>query len=427
MSTIASRFGLTLDEIVQANPGLDVNNIVPGERIIIPGLEGVTGILTTVPVGFGETLDSLSRKNRIEKDFLIKLNHITSPSELFVGSGLILPVQEDEQLLQKPFSLKNGASVLEYSVSRGLPTYLPLMNNSIEHSWQLLPGEVAFVQGSVEENETITFSDLITSFEITTFPIIQGGTASIRITTSEPLLLGGTLADMPLKFANSGENQYAALQGVHALLEPGPYPLRLEITSQNGQKQSFEQMILVTSGFYPDDPILVVDSATIDPNQNDTELQKVLEITSEFTDPRYWSGFFTNPSVYPDCFTSSYGNRRLYKGENSDIEFRSFHSGLDFCGGEGLPISAPADGMVVIAESMTIRGNATIIDHGWGVYSGIWHQQSILVQPGQFVKQGEVIGYVGGTGRVTGAHLHWEVWVNGVQVNPMNWLYTQYP
>jgi len=427
MSIIASRFGLTLDEIAQANPGLDIDAIVPGDRVVIPGLEGVSGVLTTVPVGFGETLDSLSRKNHIEKNFLIELNHITSPSELFVGIGLILPISEDQQTLAKPFSLKTGSSLMEKSVASGKPAYLPLLNNAIDHSWQLLPGEIAFEEGTSEESTSVTFSDLITSFEITTFPIVQGGTVSIRIQTSEPVSLSGILVDMPLKFALEANNQYVALQGVHALLEPGPYPLRLEIKAENGETQSFEQTILVTSGFYPDDPILVVDSATIDPTQNDTELEKVLEITSGFTDPRYWTGIFANPSVYPDCFTSRYGNRRLYKGENSDLEYRSFHTGLDFCGGEGLPITAPADGVIVIAELMTIRGNATIIDHGWGVYSGIWHQSAIEVQPGQRVTKGEIIGYVGGTGRVTGAHLHWEVWVNGIQVNPMNWLYNQYP
>lgn len=427
MSVIASRFGLTLDEIAQANPEMDINAIVPGDRIIIPGLEGVNGVLTTVPVGFGETLDSLSRKNRLDKDFLIQLNHITSPSELFVGIGLILPLSEDQPLFSKPFSLKSGSSVMEKAIFSGKSVYEHLLNNSINHSWQLLPGEIAFEEGISDDSTGVTFSDLITSFEITNFPIVQGGTASIRIQTSEAVSLSGILVDMPLKFAMESENQYVALQGVHALLEPGPYSLRIELKSVDGETQSFEQTVLVTSGYYPDDPILVVDSATIDPTQNDTELAKVLEITSEFSDPRYWTGIFANPSVYPDCFTSRYGNRRLYKGENSDLEYRSFHTGLDFCGGEGLPITAPADGVVVIAEPMTIRGNATIIDHGWGVYSGIWHQSAIEVQPGQRVTKGEIIGYVGGTGRVTGAHLHWEVWVNGIQVNPMNWLNNQFP
>ncbi|RIK48923.1 MAG: peptidase M23, partial [Chloroflexi bacterium] len=82
---------------------------------------------------------------------------------------------------------------------------------------------------------------------------------------------------------------------------------------------------------------------------------------------------------------------------------------------------------VAFAGPWTVRGNATVIDHGWGVYSGIWHQSKIDVQVGQSVNKGDVIGLVGGTGRVTGAHLHWELWVNGIQVDPLDWLNQTYP
>jgi murein DD-endopeptidase MepM/ murein hydrolase activator NlpD len=112
---------------------------------------------------------------------------------------------------------------------------------------------------------------------------------------------------------------------------------------------------------------------------------------------------------------------------NSDIESYGIHTGIDFCGGEGLPIFAPAAGRVVFAAPLTVRGNATIIDHGWGVYSGFWHQSEIQVNVGDVVEQGQVIGLVGGTGRSTGPHQHWEVWVNGVQVDPLNWLNQAYP
>ena len=64
----------------------------------------------------------------------------------------------------------------------------------------------------------------------------------------------------------------------------------------------------------------------------------------------------------------------------------------------------------------------TIIDHGVGVYTGYWHQQESKVSVGQKLAYGELIGYVGNTGLSTGPHLHWEVWVNGIQVNPLEWI-----
>jgi murein DD-endopeptidase MepM/ murein hydrolase activator NlpD len=100
---------------------------------------------------------------------------------------------------------------------------------------------------------------------------------------------------------------------------------------------------------------------------------------------------------------------------------------VDFCGGEGLPITAPADGIVVFAGPLTVRGNATIIDHGHGIYTGYWHQSEINVSEGETVTKGQQIGLVGGTGRVTGAHQHFEVWANGVQVDPLDWLQNIYP
>jgi murein DD-endopeptidase MepM/ murein hydrolase activator NlpD len=74
-----------------------------------------------------------------------------------------------------------------------------------------------------------------------------------------------------------------------------------------------------------------------------------------------------------------------------------------------------------------VRGNATYIDHGWGVYTGYLHQSQLLVQAGDRVETGRLIGMVGNTGRVTGPHLHWEVWVGGVPVQPLEWTSRSYP
>ena len=92
-----------------------------------------------------------------------------------------------------------------------------------------------------------------------------------------------------------------------------------------------------------------------------------------------------------------------------------------------LNIYAPAPGKVVFVGLLTVRGNATIIDHGWGVYSGFYHQSRIDVKVGDIVETGQIIGQIGGTGRVTGPHLHWDLWVNGIQVNPFYWLDQVYP
>ena len=80
-----------------------------------------------------------------------------------------------------------------------------------------------------------------------------------------------------------------------------------------------------------------------------------------------------------------------------------------------------------MADTLNIRGNAVVIDHGWGVYTLYAHMSSILVSLGDIVQTGQVIGLAGTTGRSTGPHLHWEVWVHGVPVNPLQWLQSALP
>ena len=431
LSSIASRFGVTLDDLMSANNITNPDAIAIGDQFMIPGLEGVTGILTTEIIGYGDTLRSLSRRNQISEELLRRLNHITSPAELYAGVSVVYSQKEDFTPLTRRINLAPGETLLEAAVlAESDPWTLAALNN-LDGTWAALPGDVLYTLGKADEASAGTGpSGLPSAFvgvEVGPLPAKQGGTTSIIVEPAPGVTLGGTLVDQPLRFVPFEDGKQVALQGIHAMLEPGPYPLVLEATLPDGAKQTFEQMVIVQSGFYPDDPVLMVEPATLDPAVNDPEFEQIRSLTLPVGSQKHWQGFFRNPSIYPDCFTSRYGNRRTYIGAGTEEKFFSFHSGLDFCGGVGLQISAPANGVVIFAGPLTVRGNATIIDHGWGVYSGIWHQSQIDVAVGQTVSAGQVIGLVGGTGRVTGAHLHWELWVNGIQVNPLDWMENNYP
>lgn len=426
LSEIARLFNVSLDELLAANPGVDANFLSQGQELVIPGLEGVTGVLDTEIIAFGDSLRSLSRRTQVSDELLKRLNRLVSPTELYVGNSLIIPTQQDQAALNTSFSAGTGETLLEIAVKQNSDPWTLAALNKLDGTWDTIPGDVLYspTTGSVENATGLP--PAFVSASIVPLPLIQGGTEVIHVTMRENMALSGMLVDHALNFTPNGSEQ-TALQGVHALLEPGVYPLRLEATAADGSKQSFEQMVLVTSAGYLSEDIPLNDPSTLDPSVTEPELQTITAITTPFTPTRFWNGAFTSPAVDPNCFTSRYGTRRTYKVINSDIQVPGFHSGLDFCGGEGLQIFAPAPGRVVFAAPLTVRGNATIIDHGWGVYSGIWHQSQILVNVGDMVAQGQVIGVVGGTGRATGAHLHWEVWVNGVQVNPIDWLDQSYP
>ncbi|MGD9956535.1 MAG: peptidoglycan DD-metalloendopeptidase family protein [Candidatus Nanopelagicales bacterium] len=101
--------------------------------------------------------------------------------------------------------------------------------------------------------------------------------------------------------------------------------------------------------------------------------------------------------------------------------YRSCHTGIDLSAGYGTAIRSAAAGKVVYVQNSGAYGLHTVIDHGGGIETMYAHQSSVAVSLGQIVSQGQVIGYVGSTGFSTGAHLHWEVHVNGVPYNPLGW------
>jgi murein DD-endopeptidase MepM/ murein hydrolase activator NlpD len=125
------------------------------------------------------------------------------------------------------------------------------------------------------------------------------------------------------------------------------------------------------------------------------------------------------PSVWPVAgwLTSGYGNRKDPFTHEGD-----FHPGLDISADYGQPVLATGDANVSTAGANGAYGNMVTLDHGFGIVTKYGHLSRIAVTGDQHVKRGDVIGYVGSTGRSTGAHLHYEVWMNGRLTNPMTLL-----
>ena len=125
------------------------------------------------------------------------------------------------------------------------------------------------------------------------------------------------------------------------------------------------------------------------------------------------------PSIWPIAgwISSGFGNRRdPFSGQ------QDFHPGLDISGDHGQAIHAPADGVVTGAAFNGNYGNLVTVDHRFGLTTRYAHLSRFAVTPGQQVRRGEVIGYVGSTGRSTNPHLHYEVLVNGRLTNPLKLL-----
>jgi murein DD-endopeptidase MepM/ murein hydrolase activator NlpD len=125
------------------------------------------------------------------------------------------------------------------------------------------------------------------------------------------------------------------------------------------------------------------------------------------------------PSIWPlaGWLSSGYGNRRDPFDGTPD-----FHSGLDIAAERGTAIKATADGTVESVGYSGNYGNAIVVSHGYGIGTRFGHLSRFAVHPGQQVRRGEVIGYVGATGRATSPHLHYEILVYGKPINPLRLL-----
>lgn len=111
-----------------------------------------------------------------------------------------------------------------------------------------------------------------------------------------------------------------------------------------------------------------------------------------------------------------FGAQRIYRGTPA-----AYHGGADIVAPRGTPFVAPADGVVVLAaaEPFTLEGYLLIVDHGMGLASAFLHASSLAVKEGAIVRQGQVLGTVGATGRATGPHLHWALTWNAARIDPL--------
>jgi murein DD-endopeptidase MepM/ murein hydrolase activator NlpD len=334
-----------------------------------------------------------------------------------------LPLVENTPLeAEQPFLhvVQRGETLFRIATSYGLTVNDLVRANDIADPTRIFAGQELLVPGVEAPQIALDLSAPFTGIEVVPQVLVEGKTARFRISTANPVIMNGTFLGRDINIA-SEENQtlHTILQGIPLFTAAGIYPLNLIATNQaTGEASVFDLNIEIVAGPYGHEAIqLLADrGGLLDPAVEENELDLLRRVMSPFTEPRYFTGTMGLPAAA--TIISPFGTRRSYNGSAYD----RFHSGTDFAGAPGTPVLATAPGRVVLADTLNIRGMATIIDHGWGIYTGYWHQSQQYVQVGEAVTAGQVIGTIGSTGRVTGAHLHWELWVSGVPVDPMQWV-----
>jgi murein DD-endopeptidase MepM/ murein hydrolase activator NlpD len=165
------------------------------------------------------------------------------------------------------------------------------------------------------------------------------------------------------------------------------------------------------------------DSATLDGVEKTvTDLQaRSKQLESVLADQRVLLA--STPSIWPvrGYLSAGFGNRiDPFTGQ------RDFHAGIDISTPQGTKIISPADGVVISCAVKGGYGNALIVDHGFGIVTRYAHLDHFNVRPGQRVHRGDVLGFVGSTGRSTAPHLHYEVWVRDQAQNPIQYILDEY-
>jgi murein DD-endopeptidase MepM/ murein hydrolase activator NlpD len=194
--------------------------------------------------------------------------------------------------------------------------------------------------------------------------------------------------------------------------KPGAY--NVELLDANKAVLAAATVIVLDAHFPKQNVAIGQALAELKPSPGESETSEAFR--QSISEKRYWA----EPLAVPvgGCMTSPFGVKRYLNGKATG----GFHGGLDQRSPAGKPVHAVEAGVVKIVREWNLHGRTIGIDHGQGLESMYLHLSKFAVAEGAVVKKGDVIGYVGSTGRSTAPHLHWTLYVNGVPVNPLDWV-----
>ncbi len=432
---IAQAYDVTVDDIVTANGLTDRNVIRVGQRLIIPTTVAPPA---TPSQGYivqpGDTLWLVAQRFNTTVEAIAQANGIVNPNLIFVGQSLAVPTPQGAApppAQTVVHVVQPGETLAHIALRYGTTAWAVAQANDLSNPNIIHVGQRLTIPGLGGDAEEATLLPPFTSLLLEPFTAAQGRpataaqgqTVAVHVSTDREVTLSGTFDGRLVRFVGD-RNAYWTLIGIHALTQPGSYPLELTAVDATGNTTRITQMVQITAGVYATDYITLPPGkgSLLDPELLRLEREKLAVVFDSYRPEKLWSGLFQVPVENPRI-TSPFGSRRSYNGGPAT----SYHAGTDFGGAEGTPIYASASGVVALAEELTVRGNAVIVDHGLGVYSGYWHLSGIAVKVGQAVVPGSLLGYMGTTGLSTGSHLHWELRVGGIPVDPMQWTEQMFP
>lgn len=425
LTIIAANFGVTVDEILAVNNLANGDLLQVGQELIIPGGSGeaVATVYTVTPgdtpadvaAGFNTTLADVLAANRL----------IMADPPLIVGQTLSVVSRNGSATIRpptgRPYLVAAGDTLLQVAARFGLtPEALAAANDLPPHTY-LFAGQRLRIP-----DETAVYRFLPEGWRalrLTAPSLAQGETLAVYVENILPGTPAGRFGDQPLHFAPSGDG-YVAFAGIDAFAEPGLYDLELSGGDERGLWAPLRARLWVIETAYDTQYVEVGEAldGLLDPAIRASEDEFLRGFYEQFSDEKRWDGVFQMP-LTTTVVSAAYGGRRSYNGGPIEI----YHTGIDYAATEGTTVLAPAAGVVIFNDMTELRGNVIIIDHGLGVMTGYYHLSESLVAVGQTVTPGQPIARVGTTGLSSGAHLHWDLRILNVPVDPARWTQTTFP
>ncbi len=425
MTYIATTYGVTVEEILAINNLANGDLLQVGQELIIPGGTG-EAVATAYTITPGDTLAAIAAQFNTSLTEVMATNRLihadppllsgqTVPVISRTGSAAVQPVTG------RPYLVQPGDTLLLVALAHDTTPAALAQANDLTPQSPIFPGQRLRVP-----DESAVYRDLPQGWldiRVNQPSLSQGATLSIFVRNLLPGTPAGRFGTTPLHFAPH-EDGYVALVGIDAFAEPGLYELELSGGDERGLWQPLRALMTVAeTGF--DTQFIQVDESLdglLDPVVRATEDEFLKSIFAVFSDEKHWSDVFQVP-VTTTVVSAGYGGRRSYNGGPIEI----YHTGVDYATATGTDVLAPAAGVVVFDDTTELRGGVIIIDHGLGVMTGYYHLSESLVDVGQSVAAGEVIGRVGSTGLSSGAHLHWDLRIMNVPVDPTPWTVSAIP
>lgn len=372
----------------------------------------------------GETLAAIAAQYGSTVPAMVAANRLSNPDQIEVGAVLVAPAAAYPVT---PVEVLPGETLASLARRLGVKPAELRAINELETRGRLIPGQDVLAPAPRTGRSIALPPGPLLRVETAPYPTAQGGTASLRVwlDPSQPVSVTAAMDQQAVPLRRAADGSWRGLVAIAALAEPGYWPLELRWQDASGSETVFTWPVAVVDGGYPTYDIVLPPGKgeLLNADLVRAELERLIAIWSNQEAPPVWRGRFARP-IGDDYLTSApYGQRRSYNGG----PVSGYHAGQDFAAPEGTPVVAPARGQVVLAEPLVVRGNAVLIDHGGGVFTGYWHLSQIDAVAGQTVEPGDPIGLVGTTGLSTGNHLHWELRVNGIAVDPLQWTRTTFP